>query len=202
MALAARGLACRRGERLVLRDLSFELAAGGALILRGPNGSGKSTLLRLIATLLRPEDGRLAWDGEDVFADVEAQRRRLAFVGHADAVKALLTVRENLTFWARLAGRAGGLDEAMRALAIDRLADVPAQRLSAGQRKRVALARPLLGEAPLWLLDEPAVSLDEDGVARISAAIEAHRAAGGMAIVATHVGLDLAQAGVLELRAP
>ncbi len=199
MALAARGLACRRGERLVLRDLSFELAAGGALILRGPNGSGKSTLLRLIATLLRPEDGRLAWDGEDVFADVEAQRRRLAFVGHADAVKALLTVRENLTFWARLAGRAGGLDEAMRALAIDRLADVPAQRLSAGQRKRVALARPLLGEAPLWLLDEPAVSLDEDGVARLTAAIEAHRAAGGMAIVATHVGLDLAQADALVL---
>ncbi|MEE8247442.1 MAG: heme ABC exporter ATP-binding protein CcmA [Alphaproteobacteria bacterium] len=201
MALAARGLACRRGERLVLRDLSFELAAGGALILRGPNGSGKSTLLRLIATLLRPEDGRLAWDGEDVFADVEAQRRRLAFVGHADAVKALLTVAENLAFWARLAGRAGGLDEAMRALAIDRLADVPAQRLSAGQRKRIALARPLLGEAPLWLLDEPAVSLDEDGVARISAAIEAHRAAGGMAIVATHVGLDLAQADVLDLGA-
>ncbi len=201
MALAARGLACRRGERLVLRDLSFELAAGGALILRGPNGSGKSTLLRLIATLLRPEDGRLAWDGEDVFADVEAQRRRLAFVGHADAVKALLTVRENLAFWARLGGRPGGLDEAMRALAIDRLADVATQRLSAGQRKRVALARPLLGEAPLWLLDEPAVSLDEDGVARITAAIEAHRAGGGMAIVATHVGLDLAQADVLELGA-
>ena len=202
MALAAEALCCRRGERRVLDGIDFELEAGGALMLTGPNGSGKSTLLRLVATLLQPDGGALAWDGADVFDDVAAQRRRLAYIGHLDAVKPLLTVRENLAFWARLGGGGGrSVEAALEALAIARLAEVPAARLSSGQRKRVALARPLLGSAPLWLLDEPSVGLDEDGTRRLAELIEIHRASGGMAIVATHLKLDLAGAETLRLGA-
>ncbi len=202
MALAAEALACRRGERRVLDGIDFELASGGALLLTGPNGSGKSTLLRVAATLLRPDGGILAWEGEDIFDDVEAHRRRLAYVGHLDAVKPLLTVRENLAFWLRLGGGGGrSVEAALEALAISRLAEVPAARLSAGQRKRVALARPLLGPAPLWLLDEPSVGLDEDGTRRLVRLIEDHRAGGGMAVIATHLALELDGARMLRLGA-
>ena len=200
MTLAVEALACRRGERLVFEGLAFELRAGGALLLTGPNGSGKSTLLRCLATLLPAEAGRVRWAGADIAEDLDAHRRRLAYIGHLNAVKPLLTVRENLAFWARLAAvDDGAIEAALAALRIAQLAEVPAARLSAGQRKRVALARPLLGDAALWLLDEPSVSLDADGTDRLAGLIEAHRTEGGIAIIATHLPLDLTAAETLRL---
>lgn len=186
------GLACVRSERTVFAGLDFEVGAGGALVLTGPNGSGKSSLLRLLAGLARPAAGRLAWNGADVAEDAEAHRGRLHYVGHADAVKPVLTVAENLNFW--LAVRTEGDDLAGRAAAaldafgIGRLADVPGRFLSAGQRRRLALARVLAAPATLWLLDEPRTALDAEAQAMLDAAIARHRGSGGMVIMALHGG--------------
>jgi heme exporter protein A len=201
LAFSTENLACERGERLVFRGLSFAMRAGEALVLRGPNGAGKSSLLRLCAALLRPAEGRLFWDGADVWREPDAFRARLAYVGHLDGVKPLLTARENVAFWASLRGggdAAAGLD----AFGVAHLAELPARFLSAGQKKRVALARLVAAPAALWLLDEPTVSLDEDGAARLAAACAAHRARGGMVVAATHVELGFEDARTLRLGGP
>ncbi|HSR71569.1 MAG TPA: heme ABC exporter ATP-binding protein CcmA [Kiloniellales bacterium] len=199
-----RGLSCIRGERRVFEGLDFALPAGGALVLVGPNGSGKSSLLRLMAGLLHPAAGRLLWDGRPVAEDAEAFRARLRYVGHAEAVKPVLSAAENVAFWAGLQG--AGPDEAgdgvMRALAgfdLEYLAEVPGRMLSAGQRRRVALARLLSGPADLWLLDEPTVGLDRAARARLDSAIAAQRAAGGRVALATHGALDIPDAETLDL---
>ena len=129
--LQATGLAAFRGERPVFRDLDFVVEAGGALLLTGPNGSGKSTLLRLLAGLLRPTAGTLTWDGADALADLPMHARRVAYVGHQDAVKPGLTAAENLRFAARLSG--GKVRDALAAVELEELADLPARMLSAGQ---------------------------------------------------------------------
>ena len=162
--MQATGLAAFRGERLVFRDLDFTVAAGGALLLTGPNGSGKSTLLRLLAGLLRPAAGTLTWDGADALADLSAHARRVAYLGHQDAVKPALTAVENLRFAARLSGGAAGT--ALAAVGLQDLADLPTRMLSAGQRRRLALARLALSQSPLWLLDEPTIGLDTASVQR------------------------------------
>src|SRR5690348_16180992 len=155
-------LACWRGERLVFRGLSFALGPGGALVLVGPNGSGKSSLLRMMAGLLPPLSGTLAWDDRPVATDREAHRARLGYLGHLDAIKPGLTVREHLAWHAALGEvphESAHLDAALSALGIAALADSPGRQLSAGQRRRVALARLALRPAALWLLDEPTVGL-------------------------------------------
>ena len=152
-----------------------------------------------MAGLLRPAGGTLAWDGAPLDEDWPAQRRRTHYVGHLDAVKATLTVAENLEHWARFRGAAGAGAGALAALGIDALADVPARFLSAGQRRRLALARLAATPAPLWLLDEPTVTLDADSAARVAGMIAAHRAAGGIAVVATHGEIALAGADRLDL---
>jgi heme exporter protein A len=195
--LEAEALAAFRGERLVFRDLSFRVPAGGALVLAGPNGSGKSTLLRVLAGLGRAEAGRLLWAGEDALADRTAHAARVAYVGHLDAVKPGLTVTENLRFAARLAG--GAIGDALRAFALEGLAELPARMLSAGQKRRLALARLVLSAAPLWLLDEPTLGLDVASVERFGAVLAAHLAGGGMVIAATHLPLPLADAAELRL---
>ena len=192
-------MACIRGERPVFSGVSFRLAPGGALALVGPNGAGKSSLLRILCGLLRRAGGTLAWDGEPLDDDWAAHRSRLHYVGHLDAVKPTLTVAETLEGWAHLRGAARAAPGALEALAIDGLADVPGRFLSAGQRRRLALARLLATPAPLWLLDEPTVTLDADAAARVAALIEAHRAEGGMAVVATHGEIALAGADRLDL---
>jgi heme exporter protein A len=194
--LQAEGLAAFRGERLVFRDLDFSVSAGGALVLAGPNGSGKSTLLRLLAGLVRPIAGRLLWGEEDALADLPAHAARLVYVGHLDAVKPGLTVTENLRFAAKLAG--GVLEDALAAVGLEALADLPARMLSAGQKRRLALARLALGQAPLWLLDEPTLGLDIASIARFGTLLAAHRERGGIVVAATHVPLPLA--GTTELR--
>ncbi|HJS88302.1 MAG TPA: heme ABC exporter ATP-binding protein CcmA, partial [Acetobacteraceae bacterium] len=136
--LQAEAIAAFRGERLVLRDVSFSLASGGALLLTGANGAGKSTLLRLLTGLGRPAAGRVLWRGQDIRDDLAAHAARIAYVGHQDAVKPGLTAAENLGFTARVGG--GAVGPALEALGIAALADIPARMLSAGQRRRLALA--------------------------------------------------------------
>ena len=186
-----RDLACARGDRVVFAGLAFALAPGEALVLSGANGAGKSSLLRLMAGLARPSAGRIAWDGADIAEDPAAHAGRLHYVGHLDAVKPALTVAENLAFWAALRGKRA-VGAALAGFGIDHLAAMPARFLSAGQRRRLALARMLVAPARLWLLDEPAAALDEEGVAAVHASIAAHRAAGGLCVVTTNVALDLA----------
>ncbi|WP_428484328.1 heme ABC exporter ATP-binding protein CcmA [Rhodopila sp.] len=195
--LTAEALAVFRGERLVFRDLEFSVPAGGALVLAGANGSGKSTLLRLLAGLVRPVAGRLLWRGEDALADLAEHGRRIAYVGHLDAVKPGLTVSENLRLAARMAGRPVG--GALAALALQPLADLPARMLSAGQKRRLALSRLVLSDAPLWLLDEPTLGLDTASIERFGALLAAHRAGGGMVVAATHVPLPLPDAASFRL---
>jgi heme exporter protein A len=195
--LQATGLAALRGERLVFRDLDFAVAAGGALLLTGPNGSGKSTLLRLLAGLLRPAAGRLTWDGVDALSDLPAHAMRVAYVGHQDAVKPGLTAAENLHFAARLSGADVG--EALVTVGLEELADLPARMLSAGQKRRLALARLVLSRAPLWLLDEPTLGLDTASVERLGGMLGVHRARGGLLVAATHLALPLPNAADLRL---
>lgn len=195
---AGRALACRRGERLVFAGLSFDLPPGGALVLTGPNGSGKSSLLRLMAGLTPPEAGVIAWDGAAIAEDPAAHRARLHFIGHQDALKPALSVVETLAFWAGMRG-GGNVEEALARFRLDPLADWPCRLLSAGQRRRLALARLIASQAPLWLLDEPATGLDSEALADLGAALAAHRAGGGRVVVSTHTPLPLEDSAGLSL---
>lgn len=181
-----------RGERLVFEDVSFSVAQGEALVLRGPNGSGKTSFLRLVSGLLRREAGELTWRGTDVREDPEAWRADLCFAGHLDGIKPLFTVTENVSFWARLAGKGElRVGEALERFGLADLSDVPARFLSAGQRRRVGLARLVAAPVPVWLLDEPTVSLDADSVSTLAGVMKEHRAAGGLIVAATHADLEL-----------
>ena len=196
----ALGIVCERGERRIFSDLDFQVEPGRALVLRGPNGSGKTSILRIAATLLRAADGQLTWNGTNIFDDVYQHRSRLHFIGHQDAVKGALTVRENVEVWANIRGSgAGHVDRALAAFGITHLADTPAQYLSAGQHRRTALARLVASPAMLWLLDEPTVSLDADGTTCLQNVIADHRAAQGMVIATTHIELGLLDADLLQL---
>ncbi len=193
LSLSVEGLACVRGGRAVFEGLGFEAAGGDAIELRGPNGAGKSSLLRLLAGLLPPAAGAVAWTGGD-----GAARPPLTYCGHRDPVKPWLTAREQLAWWRDLEGD-GSVEAAADAMGIGPLLDVAGGLLSAGQRRRLALARPALAGTPVWLLDEPAVSLDEDGAALLTAMIGRHRARGGLAIVATHRPTGLPDARTVHL---
>ena len=193
--LKAEGLAAFRGERMVFSGVDFVVEPGGALVLTGPNGSGKSTLLRLLAGLVRAAAGRLLWRGDDAFSDVVAHGARVAYVGHLDAVKPGLTAAENLRFW----GGRTEIERALAALDLTALKDLPARMLSAGQKRRLALARLALSAAPIWLLDEPTLGVDAASVERFGSLIASHRAAGGLVIAATHLPLPLADAAQLAM---
>lgn len=201
----AEQLSCVRGGRVVFARLEFAVAGGGALVLVGPNGSGKSSLLRLMAGLTPPAAGRLTWDGEAVADDSAAHRRRLHYVGHLDAIKPALSAREMLVVAAGLRGGNGdhrrAAERALAVMGIGRLADVPTRYFSAGQRRRLALARLFASPAPLWLLDEPRTALDADAVASLDQAIAEHRKDGGMVVAALHGGAHPEEAAVLDLSA-
>jgi heme exporter protein A len=200
--LSAEGLACVRGGRLVFEGVSFALAPGEALLLRGPNGAGKSSLLRLLAGFLAPSVGALWWDGKPALADPAEHRARLHLIGHSNAIKGALTVRENLRFAAAIAGASAALlERALAGFELTALADVPAGYLSAGQQRRLALARLLAASRPLWLLDEPDAGLDAASRAHLTRAVAAHRANGGIAVIATHRDFGLEAPQVLELAA-
>ena len=185
----ASDLGCIRGDRAIFAELGFVLEAGGLLLLTGPNGAGKSSLLRVLAGLLRPAVGRLAWNGREVWDELEAHHERLRYLGHGEAVKPALTALEDLRFWAAVRGlEPTEVDRALARFDLADLADRPGRLLSAGQKRRLALARITLGTAKLWLLDEPTVGLDQSSVERLSQAVAEHRAAGGLAAIATHIG--------------
>jgi heme exporter protein A len=195
--LHAEGLAAIRGERLVFAGISFALPPGGALLLEGPNGSGKSTLLRVLAGLGRAEAGTLRWNGEDALSDRTTHATRVAYLGHQDAVKPGLTAAENLAFW----GTTAQIEAALTRVNLAPLADLPARMLSAGQKRRLALARLALASAPIWLLDEPTLGLDTTSVAALGDMLAAHRAGGGVVLAATHLPLPLPGAETLRLAA-
>lgn len=198
LVLSGQDLACVRGGREVFRDLSFKVSSGTALLLTGPNGSGKSTLLRLLAGLLEKAAGDIMLEGAD---EERALADYLLYAGHLDAVKGPLSAEENLRFWAGLYGaRAEDAPRALEALGLGHLADLPADVLSAGQKRRLGLARLCLIRRPIWLLDEPTVSLDAENMGRLAALMDAHLDMGGMIVAATHTELGLRQAVRLDMR--
>ena len=188
MRLLARDLACTRGGRQVFRDLSFVLSAGEALAVTGPNGAGKSSLLRLVAGLLPPAQGGLTLEGADVELSIAEQAH---YLGHRDAFKPSLTVGENLSFWRELLGSALSTATALESVGLAGLARLPAAYLSAGQRRRLSIARLIAIERPIWLLDEPASALDAEGQALLVATMQRHIAAGGIILVAAHGAVGL-----------
>jgi heme exporter protein A len=196
MRLAGSNLTCVRGGREVFREAAFELEAGQALLVTGRNGAGKSSLLRMVAGLLRPAAGHLRLEGGQAELSIGEQTH---YLGHQDALKPALSVSENLTFWGRFLGPPPANTAAsLAALALDTLADLPAAYLSAGQRRRLSIARLLAAPRPIWLLDEPTSSLDAAAQQTLSELMQRHLAAGGILLVAAHgpVGLD----GARELR--
>lgn len=188
MLLTVTDLSCARGTAQVLAGVTFSVAPGEALILRGPNGAGKTTLLRTLTGLTPPLAGTI-----DCAPDA------IAYASHADGLKAQLTVTENLAFWAG-AFAAKEIGAAMAAFDLDALADRRAGEMSAGQKRRLSLARLLVTGRPVWCLDEPTVSLDTDNVSRFARAVEAHLARGGAAVIATHIDLGLPGARTLDIR--
>ncbi len=177
------GLSAIRGGRTLFAGLNCAVGRGALLVLRGPNGSGKSTLLRLIAGLRPPDSGQILCDGAPIEDDPDAHRRRVAYVGHLSAVKPALHVRGNLDLWS---GDSRAVGQSLERFGLAHLTDIPARHLSAGQTRRLALARLLLDQAPLWLLDEPTVALDADALDVLEGVLAEHCANGGVAIVATH----------------
>ncbi|MGA7489477.1 MAG: heme ABC exporter ATP-binding protein CcmA [Xanthobacteraceae bacterium] len=176
--------------------MSFAVDAGEALLVTGPNGAGKSSLLRLVAGLLRPQQGRLELAGSDPELSIAEQAH---YLGHLDALKPSLSVAENLAFWAAFLG--GGAVKGATALAavgLGSLARLPATYLSAGQRRRLSLARLIAIERPIWLLDEPSSALDASGQAMLAGLMQRHLAGGGLILAATHAPVGLEQA--MELR--
>jgi heme exporter protein A len=189
MQLSGRGLRCVRGGREVFSGLDFESAAGEALAVTGPNGSGKTSLLRLIAGLLHPADGSIELAGGDSELTLPEQAH---YLGHRDALKPALSVMENLSFWRDfLGGETGDAAASLARVGIDHAAHLPAGFLSAGQRRRLSIARLLSVRRAIWLLDEPTTALDVAGQAVFVGLMREHLSSGGMIIAATHAPLGI-----------
>jgi len=189
MRLSGRGLKCVRGGREVFAGLSFEAAAGGVLAVTGANGSGKTSLLRLIAGLLIPAEGEVALEGGEAELTLAEQAH---YLGHRDALKPALSVMENLSFWQDfLGGEAFDAGDSLEAVGLDHAAQLPAAYLSAGQRRRLSLARLLTVRRPIWLLDEPTAALDAAGQALFASLMRGHLARGGLIVAATHGPLGI-----------
>jgi heme exporter protein A len=196
MRLVASDLACVRGGRQVFSGVGFAVDAGAALLVTGPNGAGKSSLLRLIAGLVGVAGGGIALDGGDGELTIGEQAH---YLGHQDALKSSLSVEENLAFWASVLGDGTArVGTALAAVGLDSLARLPALYLSAGQRRRLSIARLIAIARPIWLLDEPTSGLDTSGQAMLADLMRGHLAGGGLILAATHgpIGLD----GTTELR--
>ncbi len=194
-----------RGDRHLLRGVNLALAPGQALQLLWPNGTGKTSLLRAIAGFIHPESGQVRWKGQSITADRDAFHRDLAYQGHESALKSDLSATENLHFAGELRNGASAaqIQQALLGLGLQGLrADQPVRSLSAGQQRRVALARVLLWDASLWLLDEPAANLDASGQQILCELLQRHLRGGGMAVMAAHQPLPLDPSGCRLWRNP
>jgi heme exporter protein A len=197
MRLLADELACVRGGRIIFEKVSFTVAAGETLAITGRNGAGKSSLLRLVAGLVPRAAGTLALEGGIVDLAVG---EHVHYCGHADALKPALTALENLAFWRTYLGEPWHEPlEALETLAIDHLADVPASYLSAGQKRRLALARLLVSRRPIWILDEPTAALDQSSQGVLAGLMGEHLRTGGLILAATHGDLGVEPAKTLEM---
>ena len=196
MQLTVDKLAIHRGERCIFADMDFCLPGGSALVVTGPNGSGKSTLLKAIAGFLPASAGSIRLEGGD-------SQKRLGehchYLAHGNALKPQLSVGENLEFWHAFLGAGETAAAALSAVGLDGISDLPAGYLSAGQKRRVAIARLLVSHRPLWLVDEPTAALDAASEARFAEIVKAHLAKGGMVVAATHQPLGLDDAARLDL---
>jgi heme exporter protein A len=203
MRLEGGGLVCIRGGREVFAGLGFAVGSGEALLVTGRNGAGKSTLLRLIAGLVRPAGGQLALIDGDPEQTIAEQAH---YLGHLDALKLSLTVGENLRFWASYLGASKpapeAINAALAATGLDALAELPAAYLSAGQRRRLSIARLLAVKRPIWLLDEPTSALDRNAQDTLAALMREHLAGGGIIAAATHGPIGLDRTRELHLGAP
>jgi heme exporter protein A len=203
-SLEGRGLACSRGVTTLFRDISFRVEPGEWVALRGPNGSGKTTLLRCVAGLTRADAGEIRWAGEPVKADLGRFHADLLYAGHLPGIKDDLSAEENLRGALALRGVSASGEAIRGALAevgLEKRRQLPARRLSAGQRRRIGLARLSLDPAALWALDEPLTALDDAGQAHFSRLLARHLDRGGLALLATHHDLAPAPARVLRIDA-
>lgn len=189
LRLVVRDLACSRSERLLIQGLSFSLGQGEALVVTGPNGAGKTTLLRVLAGFIPADAGKIMLEGTEEGASLA---QSVHFVGHRDGLRAALTVRENLELASPLFGQSGApVSDVATQLNLTALLDLPVGVLSAGQRRRTALARLLVSRRPVWLLDEPTAALDTASQAMVAALITAHVDDGGIVVAATHLDLGV-----------
>ena len=189
--LSGRGLTLVRGERCLMRQLDFAVASGELLTIEGPNGSGKTTLLRAVAGLVEPEEGLVQWNNGDVRHDAQGFRGRLVWMGHRPGFKGDLTLVENLRFEAGLRTMASAVEPHLVRLGLETLTEIPFRALSAGQQRRVALARMMMAEASLWLMDEPFTNLDAAGQDLVIEVLTEHLRQGGLCVMATHQRFEL-----------
>lgn len=189
-----------RNERLIFRNINFSLSEGEAIIIQGPNGVGKSTLLRILAGFKKPDTGVIYWKKENVFQNYSEYLQNIAWLGHNDALKSSLTLKENLLLYAKLYKT--DLTEALTKLNLLHYINTPVRLLSAGQKRRAALARILLKPAKLWFLDEPTVGLDHKTIIKLADIFMAFQKQGGIILASTHVPLPLAQPQILQLSPP
>ena len=201
---SAHDLTCIRGDELIFSSLDFSISSGDALVLSGPNGSGKSSFIRVLSGLIEAAMGEIFWEGVPISEDREGYRSLVHYVGHADPIKPVLTVKEHMHFWMMMARskqpqQDGVIEAALNAFELTPLADSPGRILSSGQRRRLNLARILLDDRPLWLLDEPTVGLDKRACARLEHVIADHRASGGMVVLSTHTGIALDAVKTLDM---
>ncbi|MGB5346396.1 MAG: cytochrome c biogenesis heme-transporting ATPase CcmA [Woeseia sp.] len=190
--LSANAVTLLRGDRMLFEDVSFSLLAGEALLIEGANGCGKTSLLRVVAGLVHPDEGEVRWHGGNIQRQRQAYCSALAWYGHVSGCKRDLSLVENLRFERSLRPQsAASMDTVVQRLGLARLTGLPVRVLSAGQQRRVALARLLLSAAPLWLLDEPFTNLDKDGQQLVTDMVGEHLAAGGVSVIATHHGMAL-----------
>ena len=199
MRLVAHKLSLERGGRRLFADVSFAVSPGEALVVTGPNGAGKSSLLRALGGFLPLAEGEVTCEG----LEGASREERIHYLGHLDALKGALSACENLAFWAGVMG-GGALapEAALERVGLSHLADLPVRALSAGQKRRVALARLLVANRPLWLLDEPTTALDAAAQGRFAEIVRSHLAEGGLVVAATHAPLGIDNARTLALGTP